>query len=403
MLKNKNSGSSAEKRRGLTRRLTLSAIFLALAIIVKVFATFMVPLFGANGMKIEFWGIFTTFPAILFGPLYGAVVAGLCDLLGYLVKPDGVYIPWLTLTAALGGAIKGWLWLWVKNCNAVKVKRVLAVIFALVLSFGVLNHVLIASDGVSREFIASADSVPTETQMEHLSEKGELGFSSAIAHSFAEYYSDSLTVGESSFTVCKVVKADEGTFYLLKSAGAQGGEELLCLPLGEESGASQPSDAVKAEVQSFVSSVFGAETTVSYLKPWAENEAEKLSLSYRSNLALGVICLTVGLEFVGLMGLAVLGVLALIAYKKKTEGAVRSTSDFAKILAVLLLAGVIITTINTKVLMEVLVGANGNLIWKDRIFFPLWLVRVFEEVVATSIQAYIVSALYGVLKKQLKR
>ena len=74
-----------------------------------------------------------------------------------------------------------------------------------------------------------------------------------------------------------------------------------------------------------------------------------------------------------------------------------------KILAVLLLAGVIITTINTKVLMEVLVGANGNLIWKDRIFFPLWIVRVFEEVVATSVQAYIVSALYGVLKRQIKR
>ena len=80
MLKKGNGGSKYERQKGLTRKLTVSAIFLALAIIVKVFATFMVPLFGANGMKIEFWGIFTTFPAILFGPLYGAVVGGLCDL-----------------------------------------------------------------------------------------------------------------------------------------------------------------------------------------------------------------------------------------------------------------------------------------------------------------------------------
>lgn len=403
MLKKGNGGSEYERQKGLTRKLTVSAIFLALAIIVKVFATFMVPLFGANGMKIEFWGIFTTFPAILFGPLYGAVVGGLCDLLGYLVKPDGVYIPWLTLTAALGGAIKGWLWLWVKKCDAVKVKRVLAVIFALVLAFGVLNHLLIASDGVSENFVASADFVPTETEMEHKDKAGELTFSSAIAHSFAEYYSDSLTVGEMSFDVCTVIKSGETSFCLLKSKGADEVKELYLVSLESDKTGNEASEEIKAEAETFVKSVFGEGVSVSYTKPWNDGETEKISFSYRSNLALGVICLTVGLEFVGVMGLAVLLVLALIACKKKNDGSVRNTSDFTKILAVLLLAGVIITTINTKVLMEVLVGANGNLIWKDRIFFPLWIVRVFEEVVATSVQAYIVSALYGVLKKQIKR
>ena len=403
MLKKENAVSRTERQRGLTRRLTVSAIFLALAIIVKVFATFMVPLFGANGMKIEFWGIFTTFPAILFGPLYGAVVGGLCDLLGYLVKPDGVYIPWLTLTAALGGAIKGWLWLWVKKCDAVKVKRVLAVIFALVLAFGVLNHLLIASDGVSKKFVASADFVPTETEMEHKDETDELSFSSAIAHSFAEYYSDSLNVGEMSFDVCTVIKSGETSFYLLKAKGEDEVKELYLVSPDAGKTAEEISEEIKVEAETFTTRVFGEGVSVSCSKPWGDEESEKLSFSYRSNLALGVICLTVGLEFVGVMGLAVLLVLALIAYKKKKDGSVRNTSDFTKILAVLLLAGVIITTINTKVLMEVLVGANGNLIWKDRIFFPLWIVRVFEEVVATSVQAYIVSALYGVLKRQIKR
>ena len=63
---------------------------------------------------------------------------------------------------------------------------------------------------------------------------------------------------------------------------------------------------IKVEAETFTTRVFGEGVSVSCSKPWGDEESEKLSFSYRSNLALGVICLTVGLEFVGVMGLAVL-------------------------------------------------------------------------------------------------
>ncbi|HBM81036.1 MAG TPA: ECF transporter S component, partial [Clostridiaceae bacterium] len=46
-------------------------------------------------------------PAILFGPLYGGIASGILDVLGYMLKPDGAYIPWLTVTAIAGGIITG--------------------------------------------------------------------------------------------------------------------------------------------------------------------------------------------------------------------------------------------------------------------------------------------------------
>ncbi|MCL2337942.1 MAG: ECF transporter S component, partial [Firmicutes bacterium] len=92
------------------RRITISAVFLSISLVLKTAFSFYIPIFGQNGMSVGLSGIFSMMPSILFGPVYGAVVAGLSDLMGYLIKPTGSYLPLMTLIVAAGGFIRGVLW-----------------------------------------------------------------------------------------------------------------------------------------------------------------------------------------------------------------------------------------------------------------------------------------------------
>ena len=73
------------------RRLIVSALLLAIALVFKTFFSFYIPLFGQNGMSIGVSGIFSMIPSFLFGPWYGAAVSGLSDL-RYLLKPTGAIL-----------------------------------------------------------------------------------------------------------------------------------------------------------------------------------------------------------------------------------------------------------------------------------------------------------------------
>lgn len=54
---------------GSVRRITISAVFLSLSLVLKTTLTFDLPLFGQNGMRIGISGIFSILPALLFGPV----------------------------------------------------------------------------------------------------------------------------------------------------------------------------------------------------------------------------------------------------------------------------------------------------------------------------------------------
>ena len=96
-------------RKTLLYRMTFTAVFAALAVVVKSFTNLALNIPGV-GIKIGFSGIFTFFPAAFCGPVWGGIASALSDALGYVIAPDGAYIPWLTLTAFCGGVIKGLLW-----------------------------------------------------------------------------------------------------------------------------------------------------------------------------------------------------------------------------------------------------------------------------------------------------
>ncbi|MDI6618367.1 MAG: ECF transporter S component [Clostridiales bacterium] len=126
-----------------TKKIVQSGLFISLAIIIRNFS-YMVYFGGAPGMRIGFSGIFIHMPAILFGPLYGGIASGILDVLGYMLKPDGAYIPWLTVTAIAGGIITGYIWKIFKNINTELLQKKLFTIFIVVFAVGVINHISVA-------------------------------------------------------------------------------------------------------------------------------------------------------------------------------------------------------------------------------------------------------------------
>lgn len=122
----------------LVNKLTVSALCLALALVLRMLSV-MVPLAGVAGMRVSLGGIFATLPALLFGPLYGAIVAGCADGLGYLLKPEGAFLPLLTVTAVLGGALRGWLWMGLKRVLSKGLVKASVILFSVLTLLGAAN------------------------------------------------------------------------------------------------------------------------------------------------------------------------------------------------------------------------------------------------------------------------
>lgn len=138
------------------RKIVQAGLLVALAIVVRNFS-YMIYFNGAAGMRIGFAGVFTRMSAILFGPLLGGLSSGLVDVIGYILKPEGAYIPLLTVTAVLGGIITGLLWKALKDINIERIKRVYLIIFISIGAIGIANILVLSAfpDSLWAEAIGS--------------------------------------------------------------------------------------------------------------------------------------------------------------------------------------------------------------------------------------------------------
>lgn len=189
------------------KKIVISAMFLAIAVSLNTLSSFYIPLFGANSVRVSFGGVFTLFPSILFGPLYGAVVGGLSDLIGYILKPTGAYIPFLTLTAALGGALQGFLWMLLKKKNDRSLRIIMASTFTIIGIYGIISHISLSADGIMNGLIAFEENMPTREATNLLLGGGTLAFPTRVVILFAQFakpgeyaaelamYSNMLTIG----------------------------------------------------------------------------------------------------------------------------------------------------------------------------------------------------------------
>lgn len=81
-------------------RLTAASMLVALTFLVEMLPT--VP-----GPDLKFVGFTIILSGLILGPVTGAMVGGVGDLLGFLAHPSGAFFPGFTLTSALTGALPG--------------------------------------------------------------------------------------------------------------------------------------------------------------------------------------------------------------------------------------------------------------------------------------------------------
>ena len=130
------------------QRMVISAMFLAVALVLRVFVTADL----GGGLRFSPHLVFSAMPAILFGPLYGAIVEGLTDFMGFFLRPTGPWIPALTGTAVLRGALQGCLWWLLRNRSQQAMRIVIAVFSVALIAVGGFNAL---SGDTSERFFAN--------------------------------------------------------------------------------------------------------------------------------------------------------------------------------------------------------------------------------------------------------
>ena len=111
--------------------LTAAAMLLAISVILSFFKISITEV-----LEIRFSNLPVAVAGMLFGPGVGGAVGALSDILGYVVRPTGPYFPGFTVSAALSGAIFGFV---------LREKRTLArIILACVLYEGLVGVLLTA-------------------------------------------------------------------------------------------------------------------------------------------------------------------------------------------------------------------------------------------------------------------
>ncbi len=407
-----------------------TALFVAMAVSVKSITKVPIPILGAGGMQISFGGIFTFFPAILFGPVWGGLASALCDIIGHFVNPTGAYIPYLSLTAFAGGFIKGLVWKLVtkkrEKALGIPVKAVLAGVFAVLLVLGCVFTASLKADGVITSAVSTKESVPFRYQIE----AKELSPLSSVAVGLAQYNKDTLTLTGA--------KADESGLMILPTAVLTDGEQIkitkmnasvintegaryIVIPKNYTALASAEGFALKntgltvyAEKPFKALSDLCAEQGITLVEGLPEEidgvvynyefpEVEstlgatvkdeyfsvKFSDTYRKYLSGYINFLTIGLILVGSLGLVFMLVGLLVAHFAKAGTG--WGSRYLCVLVAVLVSGVFVTTVNTWILMACVANYAG------RFFWVLYLPRIAEELFVSVAQAYLITLLLTAL------
>lgn len=144
------------KQKDYIRKVVFTGVFIAMARAVGTFSQ-MVYIGGVPAMRIGISGIFSKIPALLFGPLFGGITGAIGDVIGYLMKPTGAYVPWYTLTAIMSRVLLAILWKNIKRFNAESFQKIFIIIFILIGVIGLVNHIcfLFYQDSNWAQFIGS--------------------------------------------------------------------------------------------------------------------------------------------------------------------------------------------------------------------------------------------------------
>ena len=397
-------------------RIAVAAMFLALSVVIRVFVSFYLPILGAAGIKIDFSGVFSVFPALLFGPVYGGVVFALSDLLGYVLKPTGAYIPLLTLTQFLTGFLIGIIWnvlmrpglrrAFVRGC-AVFLTALLVVSGI----FGAAFHIALWNDGVISSPMVNYDTLPSKGALD----SAKLSPLSEVARYVSRYNNDSYTLNYVSYGTrvsgeIHIPAYVERDGYLAPVKSISAGALEIC-PAGTRvyipasvtdispEAFNLPFSGVICAPENSAADVFASEQGFSFYVEDYEGETVKyddagLTFStndaFRKNLAFYINIITLGTLGASMAAVVaiVYGMVSSRIRKKKKNPA--SEHGYVKMFLAIFIPRFIVTTINTEILRRTLA------VWNDRAFMVLWVPRAAEEILTCVILVYLTFALYTV-------
>lgn len=95
--------------RNWTRRLVYLGLLTALAVIFTRFIVVTIAIGGVDNFRLGIGQLFLILAGILYGPLAGAYVGAMADIIGFVVRPGGPYVPLFTLTSMLTAILPGLL------------------------------------------------------------------------------------------------------------------------------------------------------------------------------------------------------------------------------------------------------------------------------------------------------
>lgn len=82
--------------------LTVGGLLIALSIVLR--RVFVFPMMGTGSLYVIHLGMLPIiFSSLIFGPLFGALIGASSDMLGSLMLPSGITMPWPIISAALFG------------------------------------------------------------------------------------------------------------------------------------------------------------------------------------------------------------------------------------------------------------------------------------------------------------
>jgi len=382
--------SKIKLSRSLILKVSISAMFLGLGLITKLLFSIEIPLLGENGVRVGLTGVFTSFPAILFGPFFGGTVSALSDFLGWALKPTGAYMPWFTITAFIGGFSKGLIWMFLKHSNAKIIKRVFASVFAAILIFSLSNIILFNSDGISDfqfesgvKFSVNSENGKTETVISDAS--GVYTEKDGIYRLKIGTYDVKIINGGSVF---------EGK---IKLARQKTEDSIYKLTFSDGNGNFVPgawqNEAFTIDFDANSSVLEKDRSSFSYISKIIFSRATAAG-DPESNLSSFITLLGLGLFVFSVCGFIIF--FADILFNKKFFRQDEQNSSFL-IMISLVTAGLITTTLNTE-LLKLFVYSS----WQNIAFWLLWIPRAVEEVTVCMIQSYIVAFLYSIYQKNIK-
>jgi ECF transporter S component (folate family) len=357
-----------------TRRIVVSALFLAVALVLRTYFRLYIPVMGESGMRLSVHGIFSIMPSILFGPVYGAMVSGLTDMIGHFANPAGLWLPQLTLSAAAGGFIRGWLWIFFKKCNPDILRIVLASIGAVLILSGGYHMWALRTDGITQEFYR------------HTPERRE-AWANGVSDDRGAYWSIQTQRFEST-------DASGETYWLVREdISAVWGRNNRTLTGVRVITERHDDEGVLRRT---------VDEGQSYLDPQSIS-----GLRLISRLALNRSFLTVGqtaplsdfitfttVTMTGIGGFLLLLILLDIIVRKVLKKYEPLPRTMALILAMMIPA-ILVSTVNTLVFRQTIYTS-----WQLLPLFVVWLPRVLQSIATTTLNVFFVSLLIGLCERQ---